>query len=196
MSANSATRTASTLAGQPSRSPSPKEWSPAPNHRTCVLVVDDDLAVRESLSKVLQEAGYDAVLAADGQEALKRFTQQQIDLLILDLGVPIECGWGPFEQITSEHPSLPIIIITGQPGPYDAADAAGVGPLMEKPLDAPQLLNTLRETLVEAEEVRLPACGHDAQPNHISSRSSLMLKRLRERHPSSPRSMRLDGGGH
>lgn len=96
-------------AGESSSSPSQRKSPPGPNRRLRVLVVDDDLAVRESLSKVLCEAGYEAVLAADGQEALQQVEQQPIDLLILDLRLPNKYGWDAFEQIKRMHPLLPII---------------------------------------------------------------------------------------
>lgn len=148
-----------------------------------VLVVDDDLSVRESMSRVLQDAGYEVVLAADGQEAVEQFDSQKIDLLLLDLGLPIKNGWDIFEQITRENPLLPIIIITGQSEQYEAAVAAGVGALMEKPLDALQLLHTIRELLTEPKEVRLHRlCGHGGNVRHIPASNAEFLKHLREQY--------------
>jgi len=148
-----------------------------------VLVVDDDAAVRESVSKVLQSEGYEVLTAADGQEAVDRFALHQIDLLLLDLGLPIESGWDTFEQITRDNPLLPIIIITGQTEQYAVAAAAGVGALMEKPLDALQLLYLIRELLTEPKEVRLHRlCGHAGTVRHIPSSNAEFLKRLREQY--------------
>jgi two-component system response regulator VicR len=89
-----------------------------------VLVVDDDRPVREALSKVLRQEGYDVVLAADGQEALEEFKSGKVDLLLLDLGLPIRSDWDAFERITTENPLMPIIIISGQTSQYDIAAAA------------------------------------------------------------------------
>lgn len=102
-------RIASTLAGGLSCSPSPGELSPALNRCIRVLVVEDDLAACEALSKVLSQAGYEAVFAADGQDALQHIEQRPIDLLILNLGPPNKCEWDTFEQIKRKHPLLPII---------------------------------------------------------------------------------------
>jgi DNA-binding response OmpR family regulator len=150
-----------------------------------VLVVDDDASVRKSLSKVLKEAGYEVVLARDGQEAVQRFDPHQTDLLVLDIGLPIKNGWETFERITSEDPVLPIIVITGQTEQYDTAVMAGAGALMEKPLDAPQLLETIEELLAEPKDARLRRlCGYQQDVRHIPSDSSLFLQKLREQSSS------------
>ena len=120
-----------------------------------VLVVDDDGPIRESLRKVLQAEGYEVVLAADGQEALSRFDPERVDLLLLDLNMPAKSGWDVFERFTFINPLLQIIIITGRDNQCGLAAAAGVGALMEKPLDVPFLLRTMTALLAESAEVRL-----------------------------------------
>ena len=135
-----------------------------------ILVVDDDASVRESLRRVLEDAGYQVALAADGREAVEQFEVGHVDLLLLDIGLPVKNGWDAFERITNEAPVLPIIIITGQANQHDMAVAAGVGALMEKPLDVTGLLDTMQELLVEPIEsrlLRLCGCGHDAR--HVPS---------------------------
>jgi two-component system, cell cycle response regulator DivK len=151
-----------------------------------VLIVDDDISVRESLGKVLRGLDYEAVLAADGQEAMEWFAKGQIDLLLLDLGLPIMDGWNAFERITTENPLMPIIIITGLANQRDVAMAAGVGALMEKPLDVPRLLQTIQELLAEPKKARLlRLCGYAKDVRYIPSNSTLFLKKLREQHPTS-----------
>lgn len=148
-----------------------------------VLVVDDDVSVRESVSKVLREEGYEVVLAADGNVALKQFAAHQIDLLLLDLGLPIKQGWDVFEQITTENPLIPVIIITGQADQYRMAVAAGVGALMEKPLDALHLLHTMRELLTEPQAVRLHRlCGHGGPVRHVPASNAEFPRHLREQY--------------
>ncbi len=151
-----------------------------------VLVVDDDASVRKSLSKVLRDAGYDVVLAKDGQEAVERFNPRQTDLLLLDTGLPIKNGWETFEYIISEDPALPIIAITGQADQYDSAIAAGVGALLEKPLDALRLLETMEQLLAEPKEARMRRlCGNPQDTRLIPSNSGRFLQELR-RHSASP----------
>lgn len=150
-----------------------------------VLVADDDAVVRKSLSKVLKDAGYEVILAKNVQEAVAEFNPRQIDLLLLDLNLPIQDGWDAFERITNEAPALPIIITTGEASQYDIAMAAGVGALMEKPLDAPQLLQTIRELLAEPKLARLRRlCGYEPDVRPVPSASGSVLRRLREHRPT------------
>jgi len=147
-----------------------------------VLVVDDDASVRGSLRKVLEDEGYEVILAGDGQEAVERFGRDQVDLVLMDLGLPIMNGWDAFERITSQNPVLPVIIITGQADQYDTALAAGVGALMEKPLDAPRLLQTMQKLLAEPNETRLfRRCGYERGVRHVWTRRRPFLHSLRRR---------------
>ncbi len=119
------------------------------------MVLDDDEAIRQSLRKLLQTEGYEVVQASEGTEALNKLEHHTIDLLLLDLNLPNKSGWDVFEQITSTNPLLPIIIITGREKQSGLAVAAGVGALMQKPLDVPLLLKTISELLLETPEKRL-----------------------------------------
>jgi DNA-binding response OmpR family regulator len=130
------------------------EQAPLPPRKR-VLIIDDDTPVLKAISNVLEEAGYEVFQAGDGQKALARFDPKQIDLLLLDLGLPNKSGWDTYEAFTKGNPTLPIIIITGRASQSEMAMAAGVGALMEKPLDAGELLQTMQDLLNESEETRL-----------------------------------------
>lgn len=120
-----------------------------------ILVVDDDPQIRESLGKLLRTEGYEVALAADGQEGIGLFDTQRIDLVLLDLSLPGDSGWEIFGAITDSNPCLPIIIITGRENQHDLATLAGVGALMEKPLNLAVLLETISKLIVEVPEARL-----------------------------------------
>ena len=144
-----------------------------------ILIVDDDASVRKALGKVLEDEGYNIILAADGREALEQFESQPVDLLLLDIGLPIRNGWDTFERITSQAPVLPIIIITGKANQHDMAVAAGVGALIEKPLDVSQVLKTIQELLVESPEARLRRlCGYDRDVRYIRPARPLFGQKL------------------
>ena len=119
------------------------------------MVLDDDEQIRQSLQKLLKAEGYEVVLAGEGAEALGELGRNKIDLLLLDLNLPNQSGWDVFERVTSNNPLLPIIIITGRTKQSEFAVAAGVGALMQKPLDVPLLLKTISELLLEPPEKRL-----------------------------------------
>jgi two-component system response regulator HydG len=124
--------------------------------KTKVLLVDDDVSVVAALTGVLCSEGYDVIQAFDGHDAVKNFkTVGGASIALLDLCMPVKGGWDTFEQLTAINPLLPTIVITAQPGQYPLAAAAGVAALMEKPLDIPLLLETMRKLLAEPAGVRL-----------------------------------------
>lgn len=142
-----------------------------------VLIVDEDASVRESVRKVLEDAGYQVALAANSREAVEQFESGRVDLLLLDIGLPVKNGWAAFERITNEAPLLPIIIVTGQASQHDLAVAAGVGALMEKPLEVTALLKTMQELLAEPMEARLHRlCGDVRTTRHWPSASTRFLR--------------------
>lgn len=133
-----------------------------------VLIVDDDAAVRNSIGKVLDAAGYEVAAAADGEEAVVRFAPEKVDLVLLDLNLPLASGWDVFERLTTRYPLVPIIIITGMPNQYRTARAAGVSALMEKPIEVPALLKTMDQLLAEPKEVLLRRmCGYQQDTKYF-----------------------------
>ena len=119
-----------------------------------ILLVDDERSIRESLSKILRAEKYEVVLAETSQEAIEKHGAERIDLLILDLNMPVKNGWDTLEWLAEVNPLLPVMIITGRPNQRALAETAGADALMEKPLDVPLLLQTIRELLDEPMESR------------------------------------------
>lgn len=120
-----------------------------------ILVVDDDQAVRESLSNVLMEENYAVISAANGSEALDLLTMREVALIVLDLNMPVKNGWETFEQLYYDHPLIPVIIITAKPNQVLISMASGAGALLEKPFEIPHLLRTIHRLLAESAESRL-----------------------------------------
>ena len=79
-----------------------------------ILLVDDDPTVRDSLKDVLQSEGYWVIPAENGQQALDLANKSSVDLVLLDLNMPVKNGWDTFEQLTRDHPLIPIIIVTAR----------------------------------------------------------------------------------
>jgi len=135
-----------------------------------IFVVDDDPSVRESLGKALRVAGYEVLTAADAEEASARFVPGHIDLVLLDLNLPLTSGWDVFERLTTRHPTMPVIIITGLPHQYPTALAMGVGALVEKPFEVPVLVKTMEELLAEPAEAPLRRmCGFQQDTRYCRS---------------------------
>lgn len=121
-----------------------------------ILLVDDDTNVRDSLNDVFLAEGYCCVIPAEnGQQALDFANESPVDLVVLDLNMPVKNGWDTFEQFTREHPLIPVIVATARPNQLFTALSAGAGALLEKPMDIPVLLRTMEELLSESTEQRL-----------------------------------------
>ena len=131
-----------------------------------LLLVDDDPGVRRMLLRVLEEEGYAVVPAANGVEAVELASGRVPDLVLLDLNLPVQNGWDTFERLTTQHPLLPIVIITARPNQIFPALAAGAGALMEKPLDLPKLLRTIRDLLAEPAASQLARVAGKAAEFH------------------------------
>jgi len=123
-------------------------------HRTNVLLVDDDVTVRQSLEQVLTLENFRVVPVSNGHEALREFGEKHIDIVLLDLNLGKESGWDTFDKLKRIRPYLPVIIMTGSPEhcPKTAADRAEA--FMEKPLDLAMLFRTLNDLAAQAADRR------------------------------------------
>jgi two-component system response regulator TtrR len=132
-----------------------------------VLVVDDDESVRESLRKLLLGEGYQVIAVANGAEVGETLfrEQEQIDLLLVDLNMPLKSGRAMLERLFKVNPSLPAVIVTGQPNQYELAQAAGVSALVEKPIDVPAFLELIQKLLAGPIESRRQCTGSIASGN-------------------------------
>lgn len=119
------------------------------DNRPRLLLADDDAGVRESLGKLLRNAGYHVTLASHGGQVLEMVLNTHFDVLLLDLNMPHIDGWSTLDHLHSFRPQLPVIVITAQPNQRDWMREAGARVLMEKPLDLPLLLDTVRELVHE-----------------------------------------------
>jgi two-component system, OmpR family, response regulator len=120
-----------------------------------ILIVDDDSQICESLCKLFRSEGYEVDLAAEAHGTLKKFIAQRPDLVLLDLNLPGSGGWDIFGALTLLDSFVPIIVITARQNQAQFAFEAGVGALMEKPLDVALLLKTIAELIAEGPEANL-----------------------------------------
>jgi CheY-like chemotaxis protein len=149
-----------------------------------VLLVDDEKSIRESLSKVLRTEGYEVVPAEDGQEAIQKLVHEPIDILVLDIGLPVKDGWATLRWLAQVNPQFPVILITGRWKQAELAEAAGVDVLMEKPLNVPLLLQHIRELLQQIPEVSGRKRPFRSVSCDIEKFCEQMLKRSTTPYPS------------
>lgn len=133
-----------------------------------LLLAGDDLSDRESLHKFLHAQGYHVILAANGLEALTKFRSEhtRVDLLLVDLNMPLKNGWPTLNRLMEENPRLPIMVLTGLPNQYTLAEAAGVSALVEKPIDLQALLQLMQVLLAEPVQLHVPGIGRWEFPFH------------------------------
>lgn len=120
-----------------------------------ILLVDDDAAVSQSLALALQSEGFQVECAHSGRDGLRRFMAAPPQLVLLDLHMPGKDGWHAFDMMEKHRSLVPVIVITARSNQFQRARAAGIDALMEKPLDLPLLLQTIRELLAETESERV-----------------------------------------
>jgi len=80
-----------------------------------ILVVEDDLSIQALLHDFIQEAGHSVILASDGVEALAKYSEQDFDLVLLDIMLPKIDGYGVCEVIRQKS-DVPIIMLTALDG--------------------------------------------------------------------------------
>lgn len=78
----------------------------------CILVAEDDTPIRIALADTLQGAGYDVLVAEDGQKALELLLSRPIDLALLDVNMPFINGFKLLRIMEKECPGIPSIILT------------------------------------------------------------------------------------
>lgn len=150
----------------------PVRLLPVPRPR--ILLADDDAGIRESLGKLLRNTGYQVIFAAHGGHVLDRALSEEFGLLVLDLNMPQLDGWKTLGRLASLKPELPVLVITAEPDQHNWTRDAGARVLMEKPLDLPVFLQTVRSLLDEPKR-----SGHEALAPG-AGRFRYLPRRLRE----------------
>ena len=90
------------------------------NEKIRILVVDDEKVVRDGCHRVLAGEKYDVITAENGQQALEILSKDSVDLLLLDLKMPVMSGEEVLDVTSARYPDIPVIIITGH-GTVDTA---------------------------------------------------------------------------
>jgi CheY-like chemotaxis protein len=101
-----------------------------------VLVIDDELPVRDLIGSILESLGFEVFVAASGQEARHRIKTHPIDVVITDLVMPEEEGIEIIRGLRKSHPALKIVAMSGAFGSevLHAASRLGAHATLSKPL--------------------------------------------------------------
>jgi len=118
-----------------------------------ILVVDDEVSVRESVRLVLDQAGYEVIEAEDGARAMETVQSgdnpSRLDAVILDLYMPKIHGQEVIFFLRSKFPAIPIIVLTGKPDVPDIIRSfdEGVVDFLVKPVHPDNLLASVAKAV-------------------------------------------------
>ena len=117
-----------------------------------ILIVEDDAALAELMSQVLQDEGHETQLATSLDQAQDVAQRQPVDLVVADL---VEADQFGSENVVARLAAVaagrPLLLCTGQPQAPRYASVPGVATVIEKPFDLDDLLARVREALEAAE---------------------------------------------
>ena len=117
-----------------------------------ILIVEDDLAIRRLLKMVLTREGYRVDEAVDGVEAIVKLTQQNFDVIILDLMMPKLDGFAFLKSLSESEPArLKKIIVTSAAAPNVIRDRLRGKPfdLLPKPFDINEVVERVRACIAQ-----------------------------------------------
>ena len=118
---------------------------------TKLLLVEDNEQNWDMLSRRLKRRGYEVLVATDGQQGVERAQQDQPDLILMDISLPVLDGWEATRQIRAQSPSahIPIIALTAHAmaGDREKSLAAGCDDYHTKPVELDRLVQQI-ETLL------------------------------------------------
>src|SRR6059058_2047545 len=154
-----------------------------PQAQGCILIIDDEAEIRESLQTLLEFEGYEVETAANGAQGLSKVSDRPFDLVLLDLALPDRNGLDLLPEIRAIDPQLSIIMITAYGTVEDAVRAMQFGAVnfLQKPWDNEKLLADIRAAVArrraEEENIQLKrALKQRYNFENIVGKSDPMLK--------------------
>ena len=134
----------------------PRRHPAMPNKK--ILIVDEELLIRNSLQNLIQKEGFSVVTADSGLRAMQQFEDENPDIVILDMRLPDTNGLTLLKTLKEIRPSVTIVMVTAHPDIQSSVEAMKIGALdyLEKPVDLDKLtaiLNTLKQEQPQAQAV-------------------------------------------
>lgn len=118
---------------------------------TTILLIEDNEMGRDMLSRRLMRRGFSVITASDGEEGIRLAREEQPDLILMDLSLPIVDGWDASRTLKGDEVTrrIPIIALTAHAMAGDEARAREVGcdDFDTKPIDLPRLLAKIEAVL-------------------------------------------------
>ena len=120
-------------------------------HKRTILIMDDDLAMQTVLEIALREAGYQVILASDGQEGIDKLRRLKPDLVVSDIMMPQMDGVEAFHLIKEQlqDDGIPIFIMTAlNRKPWFADMEADGAVIIQKPFEVDQFVQLVNDMLL------------------------------------------------
>ncbi len=111
-----------------------------------IILMEDDDIFRETIARVLTEAGHSVKAAANGFDGVAIYRAESADLILTDIVMP-HGGLPTIRVLRSEFPKLAIIAMSGSHVRLDMAGGLGVNRMLAKPFTSQQLLDAITEVL-------------------------------------------------
>lgn len=114
-----------------------------------ILIVDDEQSIRTLLDYNLQRAGYETIMAVDGEEAVEQTNQEKPDLILLDLMLPKIDGIEVCKLLRKRHINIPIIMLTAKSEELDKVLGLEIGAddYMTKPFSPREVIARVKAVL-------------------------------------------------
>ena len=129
-----------------------------------ILIVDDEAAVRDALSRLLRFEGYEVCVAGDGESGLRQVRDQEPDAAVVDVIMPRRDGLSMCRALRADGNPVPVLMLTARESVVDrvAGLDAGADDYLVKPFASPELLARLRAPLRRSGPAEGGAAGRDA----------------------------------
>jgi two-component system, NtrC family, nitrogen regulation response regulator NtrX len=129
-----------------------------------ILIIDDESSIREVLTEILEDEGYESLTAHDGIAGLQLLKTEIVDLVILDIWLPNKGGIDVLSEIKETYPDIEVIIISGHANIDMAVKAVKLGAFdfIEKPLSLDKVLTLVRNALTIEQLRRENKTLHDS----------------------------------
>jgi two-component system OmpR family response regulator len=114
-----------------------------------ILVIDDESAVADLLADALRQDGHDPTVAASGELGLVAMEEMHPDAVFLDVVMPDMSGIEVLRRIRALHPSLPVVLITGNAEAAEIREARRLG--ISEVIEKPEILNGVTEVFADLE---------------------------------------------
>ena len=117
-----------------------------------VLIVDDEPDILLLLRIDLEAEGYETLLAADGETAIKRIVEERPDVVLLDVMMPVVDGWGVLRHLSANGLWARVVVLSAKTNDLDVVRALELGAIeyVTKPFDPVALLRTVEHVLASS----------------------------------------------